>query len=58
MKEVVPELAKVFEKYPGDKIHTDEAITALTEAGLEVHGVVWTAEFGLTNRGCQGLTEG
>ena len=52
MQKVFPKLATVCRKYPDDAIQTDEAITALTEAGFEVDGVAWTAEFALTNDTC------
>jgi hypothetical protein len=44
---VFPAIAPVLDKFPGEKINTDDAREELSKAGVEIEGVVWVAEFGL-----------
>jgi transcriptional regulator with XRE-family HTH domain len=49
MEKVFPALSPVLKKFPGRKLASEKALEELSGVGIEVEGVIWTAEFGLRN---------
>src|SRR5260370_14279337 len=49
MEKVFPALSPVLKKFPGRKLASEKALEELSGAGVEIDGVIWTAEFGLRN---------
>ena len=49
MEKVFPTLSPVLKKFPGRKLASEKALEELSGAGIEIEGVIWTAEFGLRN---------
>ena len=49
IEKVFPALSPVLKKFPGRKLASEKALEELSGAGVEIDGVIWTAEFGLRN---------
>jgi hypothetical protein len=49
MEKVFPTLSPVLKRFPGRKLASEKALQELGGTGIEIEGVIWTAEFGLRN---------